>query len=66
MFPFLPYGLQVGRVIVDDGVKWMLLAEIQNDCHLAIKADDPHPRLVYFVHVTEDDAAAVEAEGGEK
>ena len=42
--------MQTGREV--DGM--MLLLEIQNDCYLACKVDDPHPRPVYFVHVTWD------------
>lgn len=42
--------LQTGRTV--DGM--LLLLEIGNDCYLACREDDPHPRPVYFVHVTWD------------
>lgn len=54
-FELLVYGTQIGREFECDGVKWMLLAEIRNACHLAVRVDDPCPRQVFFIHVTEDD-----------
>lgn len=47
------YRRQAGREI--DGM--LLLLEIKNDCYLAVKVDDSHPRPVYFVHVTWDNEA---------
>lgn len=45
--------LQAGRVL--NG--WMLLLEIKNDCYLACRETDEHPRVVYFIHVTWDNDA---------
>jgi hypothetical protein len=45
--------LQTGRVI--DGM--MLLMEIRDDCYLICRVSDPHPRPVYYVHVTWDNEA---------
>jgi len=55
-FEQLVYGTQIGReVTTDDGIKWMLLAEIKSDCHLAVRVDDPPPHQVFFIHLTEDE-----------
>ena len=42
--------IQTGRTV--DGM--ILLLEITNDCYLAIKETDEHPRHVYLIHVTWD------------
>lgn len=50
----LAFGAEVGREVEFNGERWMLIGEIRNACHLAIKLSEPHPRHVYFIHVTED------------